>query len=40
MIAFESVEFVYPSGVKALDGVSLRIGDGEVVALMGENGAG
>ncbi|HDJ66252.1 MAG TPA: ABC transporter ATP-binding protein [Nitrososphaeria archaeon] len=40
MIKFESVEYVYPSGVKALDGVDLEIGDGEIVAIMGENGAG
>ncbi|MBL6831132.1 MAG: ATP-binding cassette domain-containing protein, partial [Pirellulales bacterium] len=29
----------YP-GVKALDGVDLTLGRGEVLALMGENGAG
>lgn len=40
MIRFEEVEFVYPSGVKALDGINLEIRDGEIVALMGENGAG
>lgn len=40
MIVFENVEYVYPSGVKALDGISLEIGAGEVVAVMGENGAG
>ena len=36
----EGVSFTYPSGVKALLNVELRIGLGEHVALIGENGAG
>lgn len=32
--------FRYPTGVLALDRVSLAIGSGEAVALIGENGAG
>ncbi len=40
MISFQNVEYVYPTGFKALRGVDLKIGRGEVVALMGENGAG
>lgn len=40
MIRVENVYFTYPSGVGALQGVSVEIGDGEFVAIMGENGAG
>jgi len=40
MIEFESVTFRHPNGVVALDGINLRIEDGEVVAIVGENGAG
>jgi energy-coupling factor transport system ATP-binding protein len=39
-IAVEEVEFTYPGGANALRGVSLRIGSGEAVAIIGENGAG
>jgi energy-coupling factor transport system ATP-binding protein len=40
MIVVEDVHFKYPSGVEALQGVSLTINDGEFVAVMGQNGAG
>ena len=40
MIEVEDVYFTYPSGVEALKGVSLKIHDGEFIAIMGQNGAG
>lgn len=40
MIEFREVTFVQPTGVVALDGVSLAINDAETVAIVGENGAG
>jgi len=40
LVRIEGVSFTYPTGVKALDEVSLTINSGEFVAIMGENGAG
>ncbi len=41
IIEFDDVSFTYPSGsAPALDGLSLQIRPGEVLALVGENGGG
>ncbi len=40
MIEFRDVAYVHPTGVRALDGVTLGIRGGETVAIVGENGAG
>jgi energy-coupling factor transport system ATP-binding protein len=39
-IALEGVSFSYPDGTRALVEVDLRIGPGELVAIVGQNGSG
>jgi energy-coupling factor transporter ATP-binding protein EcfA2 len=40
VIEVRNLEFQYPGGTKALDGVDLTIRRGEFVAIVGQNGAG
>ncbi len=40
MIEFSNVTKVYPNGTLALDGVDLKIDDGEFVFIVGDSGAG
>jgi energy-coupling factor transport system ATP-binding protein len=39
-VVISNLQFTYPNGVRALDGVSVSIEPGEQVAIVGQNGAG
>ena len=39
-LALQDVTKEYPGGVRALDGVSLEVGDGELVGVVGPSGSG
>ncbi len=40
LITIDNLEYTYPDGPRALDGITLKIFEGEKVALAGRNGAG
>jgi energy-coupling factor transport system ATP-binding protein len=39
-LSTEALEFVYPDGTRALDGVGLDVAPGEQLAIIGQNGSG
>ena len=39
-ISITELAFEYPDGTKAVDGLNLKISEGESVAILGPNGAG
>lgn len=40
MLVIDRIGKTYPNGVRALDGVSIRVGQGEIVAVVGGSGCG
>ena len=40
LIQLEQIHFAYPSGVQALNGITMAIRPGETIGLVGENGSG
>ena len=40
MLVIENIGKTYPNGVRALGGVSMNVGLGEVVAVVGGSGSG
>lgn len=40
LLAVEDIEVIYDGTILAVAGVSLRVGQGDIVALLGANGAG
>ena len=40
LLATENLSFQYPNGLKALEGINLTVGEGEMMAIVGCNGAG
>ena len=40
MLTLDRIGKTYPNGVRALDGISIRVEQGEIVAVVGESGCG